>query len=97
MLTWQGYLNYPDRNPLPATADTFEYVWAAGDTTHEFIIKPYETLIRPLSDYAGGAARYSVLRNGIVLGASATAYVPIDRKYSTGNYCGPNGVGPGEK
>jgi hypothetical protein len=97
VLSWQGYLNYPDRNPLPATADTFEYVWVAGDTTHEYIIEPYEALIRPLSDYAGGAARYSVFREGILQGTSATAYVPIDRKYSTGKYCGPNGVGPGEK
>ncbi|WP_248083749.1 hypothetical protein [Pseudomonas sp. EYE_354] len=97
ILTWQGFLNYPDRNPLPATNETFEYTWAENQTTHEFTVQPYETLIRPLSDYAGGSARYSVFRNNILLGASRVAYVPIDRKHATGNYCGPNGIGPGEK
>lgn len=97
ILTWQGFKNFPDRNPLPGTAQPFEYTWTAADTTHSFTINPYESLIRPLSDFAGGSARYSVRRNGIVLGTSRIAYVQIDRKFGTGNYCGPNGIGPGEK
>ncbi|WP_421556106.1 hypothetical protein [Pseudomonas kitaguniensis] len=97
VLTWQGYLNYPDRNPIASTAQTFSYTWGAADAIHSFWVDDYENLIRPLSDFAGGSARYSVSRNGIPLGASAVAYVQIDRKFSTGNYCGPNGIGPEHK
>lgn len=93
-MTWQGYEHYPDRNPIPSTAKTFIYEWAAGDTSHSFWVRDYENLIKPLKDYAGAAARYSVFRNGIQLGTSYINYVQIDRRYSTGNYCGPNGDGP---
>ncbi|NVZ71276.1 hypothetical protein HX791_19140 [Pseudomonas costantinii] len=98
VLTWQGFLNYPDRNPIPSTAQTFNYLWGSADATHTFLVADYENLIRPLSDYAGGSARYSVFRNGILIGTSAIGYVQIDRKYAgSGNYCGPNGIGPKEK
>ncbi|WDU65296.1 hypothetical protein LRS56_13085 [Pseudomonas poae] len=94
-VTWQGYKNYPDRTPITTTLETFDYIWGTSDTSHSFWIRPYESLIRPLRDYAGGSARYSVLRNGILVGTSATAYVQIDRKSpGAGNYCGPNGFGP---
>ena len=97
-VTWQGYDRFPNRTALSDTLETFDYTWEASDTTHSFWIRPYERLIRPLSDFAGGSARYSVFRNGILLGTSSTAYVPIDRKYPGGNnYCGPNGIGPGER
>lgn len=99
VMSWRGFLNYPDRNPIPSTAETFSYIWGAADTTHVFLVAPYETLIRPLNDFSGGAESYSVFRNGILLGTSATGYVQIDRKYAgSGNYCGPNGsIGPKEK
>ncbi|WP_254847153.1 hypothetical protein [Pseudomonas fluorescens] len=104
VLSLQGFRNYPDRNPIPSTADTFEFKWGTGpdgkpNTVYRFQITAaeYETLIRPLSDFAGGSARYSVFQNKILIGTSAIAYVQIDRKFSTGNYCGPNGIGPGER
>ena len=97
VMTWQGYRNYPDRNPIASTAQSFSYKWAAGETSHSFWVRDYDNLIRPLSDFAGAAARYSVSRNGILLGSSAIAYVQVDRKFATGVYCGPNGNGPEAK
>ncbi|WP_438869257.1 hypothetical protein [Pseudomonas sp. L1(2025)] len=104
VLSWQGFKNYPDRNPIPSTAETFKFKWGTGpdgkpNTVYRFRMTEaeYQALIRPLSDFAGGSARYSVFRNNILIGTSAIAYAQIDRKFSTGNYCGPNGVGPGEK
>ncbi|WP_426132806.1 hypothetical protein [Pseudomonas sp. PWP3-1b2] len=95
VLSYQGFLNYPDRNPLPSTAQTFSYTWKGSDTTYTFLVTDYENLIRPLSVNAGASAKYSVLRNGILIGTSGIRYVQIDRKYpGSGNFCGPNGIGP---
>lgn len=104
VLSWQGFRNYPDLNPIPATAETFKFKWGTGpdgkpNTVYRFRMTEaeYEALIRPLSDFAGGSALYSVFQNNILIGTSEIAYVQIDRKFSTGKYCGPNGIGPGEK
>lgn len=97
VMTYRGYRNYPNRNPIESTAQTFSYLWAAGDTSHSFWVRDYENLIKPLRDFAGAEASYSVFRNGIQLGSSATAYVQVDRKFATGTYCGPNGNGPEAK
>ena len=97
LVTWQGFKNYPDRNPIPETFEVFTVVWA-GAATQTFVVTNYEKLIRPLNDFSGGAAKYQVLRNNVVIGDSAVAYVQIDRKYSgSGFFCGPGGIGPQEK
>ncbi|MEO8492505.1 hypothetical protein [Pseudomonas sp.] len=97
LLTWQGFRNYPDRNPIPETFEVFTFTWA-GTAAQKFVVTNYEKLIRPLSDFSGGSAKYQVLRNNVLIGESAVGYVQIDRKYSgSGNYCGPKGNGPLEK
>ena len=91
----QGFLNYPDRNPIASTAHTISHRWVNSETAHTFLITDYENFIRPLSDFAGLSAKYSVSRNGALVGTSSTAYVQVDRKFSgSGKYCGPLGIGP---
>ncbi len=91
--TWKGYLNYPTTNPIASTVYVFRYIWGVADVVHSFWVDDYENLIRPLRHFAGATAQYSVFRKGILLGTSALAYVQIDRRYNTSNYCGPNGIG----
>ncbi|MGY2166110.1 hypothetical protein [Pseudomonas tolaasii] len=91
----QGFLNYPDRNPIASTAHTISHIWGNSETAHTFLITDYENFIRPLSDFAGLSAKYSVSRKGALVGTSSAAYVQIDRKFAgSGKYCGPLGIGP---
>ncbi|WP_439862408.1 hypothetical protein [Pseudomonas antarctica] len=97
LLTWQGFRNYPDRNPIPETFEVLTFTWA-GTAAQKFVVTNYEKLIRPLNDFSGGSAKYQVLRNNVMIGESVVGYVQIDRKYpGSGNYCGPKGNGPLEK
>ncbi|MGE1155558.1 hypothetical protein [Pseudomonas kitaguniensis] len=93
-LQYQGYSNYPDRNPLVSTAHTLIHVWGSAETSYTFRITDYENRVRPLSDFAGASAKYSVVRNQLLVGTSAVAYAQVDRKSAgSGLYCGPAGLG----
>jgi hypothetical protein len=88
-LAFQGFDDFPDRNPLVSTALTLSHTWGINQVSHIFKITDYQNIIKPLRDYAGASAKYSVFRGGVLIGVSKVGYVQIDLKYSTGRYCGP--------
>lgn len=88
-LAFQGFDDYPDRNPLVSTALTLSHTWGVNQVSHTFKITDYHNIIKPLRDYAGASAKYSVFRNRGLIGVSKVGYVQVDLKYATGKYCGP--------
>ncbi len=88
-LSFQGYANYPDRNPIASTALILSHTWGVNQMSHTFEITDYQNIIKPLRDYAGASAKYSVFRNHGLKGVSKVGYVQVDLKYPTGKYCGP--------
>lgn len=88
-LSFLGYANYPDRNPIASTALILSHTWGVNQVSHTFKITDYQNIIKPLRDYAGASAKYSVFQNGGLIGVSKVGYVQVDLKYATGKYCGP--------
>ncbi|OWP71725.1 hypothetical protein CEC48_11655 [Pseudomonas sp. K2I15] len=99
-LTWQGYRQSPDVDPIPETLETFDHTWdeVADAAGYTFLVLPYELLIKPLKDNAGAEATYTVFRGGIPTGTSSSRFVQLDRVVNSSppnpTYCGPGGNGP---
>lgn len=88
-----GNLIYPDREPIKSTEHTITERWGTAQTSRDFVITDYKNYLQPLKDYAGASAKYSVFRNGALIGVSKIGYAQVDRKYPTGGYCTPTGKG----
>ena len=101
-LRFQGYGLYPDVNPDPNIVETLTHYWdeVSDASGYAFWILDVERLIRPLKKNAGGEAHYTVSRGGVIIGRSASRYVPFDRVVNTSPprpnpiYCWIDGNGP---
>ena len=88
-LAFEGFENYPDRNSIKQTEHILSHTWGVNQESHTFRITDYHNRIKPLRTYGGASAKYSVFRDGVLIGVSAIGYVQVDLKYSTGKFCGP--------
>lgn len=88
-LAFLGFKDSPDLNPLVSTALTLSHTWGINQVSHIFKITDYQNIIKPLRDYASASAKYSVFRDGALVGVSKVGYVQVDLKYPNGKYCGP--------
>ena len=93
ILGFVGNLKYPDREPIKSTEHTITELWGTTQTSRDFVITDYKNYLQPLKDFAGASAKYSVFRNGALIGRSKIGYAQVDRKHPTGGYCTPTGKG----
>ncbi|PIB42298.1 hypothetical protein AOA59_23420 [Pseudomonas sp. 2822-15] len=92
-LAFVGYLIPLNQQPIKSTEHTMTHRWDATQTFHDFVITDYKNYLQPLKAFASAGAKYSVIRNSVLIGVSETGYVRVDRKHSTGFYCTPTGKG----
>ncbi|MEG2569574.1 MAG: hypothetical protein RSA84_25530, partial [Acinetobacter sp.] len=79
--------------PIKSTEHTITEPWGAAQTSRDFVITDYKNYLQPLKDFAGASAKYSVFRNGALIGVSKIGYAQVDRKIPAGGYCTPTGKG----
>jgi hypothetical protein len=99
-LDWEGFSNLNGVGPIPGTALQLskKLTQAEADSGLGFVFTlgsdTYLQHIKPMGNNASAVARYTLYRNGVALGRSASGLVKIDRVIpGQSELCGPTAQG----
>lgn len=92
--TWQGFMANNWSNPLADVVFTVSVTWTSTHSANgwEVVVRPYQTTLFPLRNYASATGTYEVRRGGVLVAQSLVGRVRTDLMYVTGCYASPLGI-----